>query len=174
MISKEDQNTVGEPGVSGAQVLDYQQAVQSWLSHLSLPSSITRLALCIVDGFLLYSDPAHPKFPPSITSLLDMKLFIRSDYGRTKWRREARKGYVTLEGFWEDPEGYVDEIVWPNYVKQHAWIFEYGDVDEGGVRDMARKERLLFGPGTGERSMAEILEWGVSTIKDQISNILST
>ncbi|THV63449.1 hypothetical protein D6D27_10612, partial [Aureobasidium pullulans] len=25
-----------------------------------------------------------------------------------KQRREARSGYVTLEGFWEDPPGYVD------------------------------------------------------------------
>jgi hypothetical protein len=28
-------------------------------------------------------------------------------------RREARTGYTTIEGWWADPPGYVDKIVWP-------------------------------------------------------------
>jgi nicotinamide/nicotinate riboside kinase len=40
-----------------------------------------------------------------IRSLFDTKLFLRTSYETAKKRREARSGYVTIEGFWEDPPG---------------------------------------------------------------------
>jgi nicotinamide/nicotinate riboside kinase len=159
LYSKEDQNSVGESGVSDAEVQAHHQAVVSWLGTSKLPESVT---ICILDGFLLYSNPAKRSIPQGITDLLDLKLFIRSDYARTKTRREARKGYVTLEGFWEDPEGYVDEVVWPNYVAEHKWMFRDGDVDKGD----------LDGRVQGERSMGELLTWCVGTIEREIGGVM--
>ena len=80
---------------------------------------------------------------------------------------------MTLEGFWEDPEGYVDEVVWPNYVREHKWMFENGDVDQGGLVDEVQKEKVLVAPGKGEQSMADILRWSVETIEIQISRVLA-
>ena len=80
--------------------------------------------ICIIDGFLLYSESMH-----SIRELFDVKLFLRTDYATAKSRRENRTGYVTLEGFWEDPPGYVEKVVWPNYVGDHAFLFEGGNVE---------------------------------------------
>ena len=33
--------------------------------------------------------------------------------------------------FWFDPPGYIDEVVWPNYVRDHVWMFVNGDVEGG-------------------------------------------
>ena len=170
--SKEDQNSVGESGVSDGEVRAHHGAVASWLSKSELPESVKSITICILDGFLLYSDPAKPSIPQRITDLLDLKLFIRSDYARTKSRREARKGYVTLEGFWEDPEGYVDEVVWPNYVVEHKWMFKDGEVDKGDVEGRVREERILVGPGSGEKSMGELLTWCVETVEREVGLIL--
>jgi len=70
---------------------------------------------------------------------IDIKLFLRVSYAKAKARREARSGYVTMEGFWEDPPGYVDKIVWPNYVDAHKFMFENGDV-EGELKEEIVKE----------------------------------
>lgn len=70
---------------------------------------------------------------------IDIKLFLRVSYEKAKARREARSGYATIEGWWTDPPGYVDKIVWPNYVEDHAWMFEDGDV-EGRFREDVLKE----------------------------------
>lgn len=173
MYSKEEQNSTGASGVSDAEVQRQREAVVSWLSEAKLPPvSVNSVTICILDGFLLYPDPAKRSIPRSITDLLDLKLFVRSSYERTKARREARKGYVTLEGFWEDPEGYVDEVVWPNYVAEHRWMFEDGDVDEGEVVEAVRDEGILVAPGKGERSMGELLGWCVETIDREIGRIL--
>lgn len=100
---------------------------------------------------------------------LDLKIFLRASYERAKARREARDGYVTLEGFWADPPGYVDKVVWPNYVKEHAWMFEGGDV-EGKFKPEeleAHKIKVPAGePLDGE--MTETLEWLVDVILEKV------
>lgn len=96
-------------------------------------------------------------------SLLDIKLFLRVSKAKAIGRREARDGYVTLEGFWKDPPGYVEKIVWPNYVEAHRWMFE-GGVVEGGELDGAVLERegVLGMVGRGEDvAFGETLEWYV-------------
>jgi nicotinamide/nicotinate riboside kinase len=172
LYSKEDRNAVGESGVSDAQVQAHREAVVSWLGKSDLPESVRSITICILDGFLLFSDPAKRSIPRRITDALDLKLFIRSDYARTKARREARKAYVTLEGFWEDPEGYVDEVVWPNYVQEHQWMFEDGDVDQGDLEGRVRGEGILVAPGKGETGMGELLSWCVGTIEREMGSIL--
>ena len=169
--SKEDQNSVGESGVLDAEVQAHREGVISWLSKSDLPESVRTITICILDGFLLYSDPTQPSIPRSIMDLLDLKLFIRSDYARTKARREARKSYVTLEGFWEDPEGYVDEVVWPNYIAEHKWMFQDGNVDEGDLERRVQEEHILVGPGKGEKNMSELLTWCVETMERELGRI---
>lgn len=120
-VSKEDKNEVGEVDID-ATLVDRlkKQVADSGLSH-------ARVAM--VDGFLLYSDEMR-----AVRDAFDVKLFLQLDHDTAKTRREARGGYVTLEGWWQDPPGYVDNIVWPNYVNDHKYLFRDGDV-EGQVDD---------------------------------------
>ena len=87
----------------------------------------------IVDGIMLFNEGspliATPSATPDSANPLDLALFVRAPYFDLLKRREARAGYVTLEGFWVDPPGYFDDIVWPGYVKSHSYLFEDGHVD---------------------------------------------
>ncbi len=151
-------------------------------------SKAVDMHICILDGFLLYPDPKphnvdsnpSPSLPHSLTSLLQLRLFLRSTLALTRARRAARPGYVTLDGFWADPPGYVEEVVWPNYVREHAWMFEGGDVEGGEVREGVGREGMegregegegegiWVGPGKGEVSMQEILRWAVGVLRGRV------
>lgn len=99
---------------------------------------------------------------------MDIKLFLRVSYAKAKARREARSGYVTLEGFWEDPPGYVDKIVWPNYVEDHKWMFEGGDV-EGKLKDeVVRETDILSQEGDVDRDMETTLKWAVEILMERL------
>lgn len=102
---------------------------------------------------------------PLLSPCLDVKLFVRTSYARAKARREARHGYVTLEGFWEDPPGYVDSVVWPNYVADHAWMFEGGHV-EGRFNERALDEAgiCVLKDAPVDADMEVVLAWVVDTI----------
>lgn len=110
--------------------------------------------LVIVDGFLLLGPSVQ-----SIRALFDLKLLLRSRYEDSKRRREARRGYTTLEGWWEDPPGYFDQIVWPNFVKEHAFLFEGGDVQASVREDVAAMEGIEVVPGMGQRGLEDTLDW---------------
>ncbi|UNI16098.1 ribosylnicotinamide kinase [Purpureocillium takamizusanense] len=191
--SKEDQNSVGKCPVPEATVAALKAKVSSALLQLpppspsssTLPSSSSHPPpppappspqqqqqrphprLCLLDGFLLYG--------PSMAALrssFDVKLFLRASYARAKARREARDGYVTLEGFWADPPGYVDAVVWPNYVEEHAWMFEGGDV-EGRFRvDVLRDEDIRVIEGAPvDADMERLLEWMVDVILEELRKL---
>ncbi|KAI8834743.1 P-loop containing nucleoside triphosphate hydrolase protein [Chytriomyces cf. hyalinus JEL632] len=97
-------------------------------------SSGTRIFL--VDGFLMMSDP-------DVMAQLDYVLFLHSDYQILKERREARFSYVTLEGTWQDPPGYFDDIVYPAYVEYNARVLDPLKQNEGsGVKSNVRKVEL--------------------------------
>lgn len=135
--------------------------------HGILNSSSAALRLCIFDGFLLYSPSMA-----SIQKYIDIKLFLRVSYAKAKSRREARSGYVTIEGFWEDPPGYVDKIVWPNYVKEHQWMFEDGDV-EGKLKDDVLAEWKINaqadkGPDV---DMETTLNWAVEILMRELERL---
>lgn len=97
------------------------EAVKNVLANLasSIPPN-TRIVL--FDGFMLFHDP-------EISGFFSLKLFFRAPYSVLKQRREDRLGYNTLEGFWEDPPGYFDNVVWPEYQRTHSKLFEEGDVN---------------------------------------------
>ncbi|KAF1962831.1 P-loop containing nucleoside triphosphate hydrolase protein [Byssothecium circinans] len=156
--SKEDQNSVGEHAVSPTFISELKERVQSLLRDQGWTRRVV-----IVDGFLLFSNDMK-----DIRSLFDVRLFLRTSYATAKKRREARSGYVTLEGFWEDPPGYVDQIVWPNYVADHRFLFEGGNV-EGELDGAVCRDIGIEGmPREAEGDMGLCLEWAVGVLEKVI------
>jgi nicotinamide/nicotinate riboside kinase len=166
--SKEDQNSVGSCPVPDAKIEALKAKVSAWVQPGSpghaIFNSEPKLNLCLFDGFLLYCEEMRPAM-----ELIDVKLFLTVSYERAKYRREARDGYVTLEGFWKDPPGYVDAIVWPNYVEAHQWLFADGDVQGNLREDVLRKEGILAQVGKGlDVDMETTLEWAVETVMQEL------
>lgn len=164
--SKEDQNSVGPCPVSDAKIASLRARVEAWLrpgqpGHAILGGAGgARRRLCLLDGFLLYSASVAP-----VTDAIDVRLFLLASRAAATRRRAARDGYVTLEGFWRDPPGYVDRVVWPNYEAAHAWLFEGGDVQGEPRRDVLARERIRVQLGKGlDVDMETTLEWAVDTI----------
>ncbi|KAF2258638.1 P-loop containing nucleoside triphosphate hydrolase protein [Lojkania enalia] len=158
LVSKEDQNSVGEHGVEPAVIEELKHRVGELVQKTKW-----NVPIAIVDGFLLFSEDMA-----DIRQLFDLRLFLRTSYETAKRRREARSGYVTLEGFWEDPPGYVDRIVWPNYIKDHAFLFDGGDV-EGGLNERLCREIDIHGmPRDAEESMTKCLRWAIRVFEDSI------
>ncbi|KAH3668777.1 hypothetical protein OGAPHI_002532 [Ogataea philodendri] len=87
--------------------------------------------IVFVDGFLLYHNQ-------KILDLLDICLFYKTDYKTLKHRREVRK-YTIDAGIWTDPPGYFDKIVWPQYYKNHAQLFENAPENEQQLKDNTAK-----------------------------------
>jgi nicotinamide/nicotinate riboside kinase len=160
--SQEDQNSVGEHGVPEQEVGELRERVRSWFD--GRPEWENR-RICVVDGFLLFSEDMK-----DICSLFDVKLFLRTSYETAKRRREARSGYVTLEGFWEDPPGYVDKVVWPNYVQDHKFLFEDGDVNKELDEDVCGRVGINGMPREAEENMTRCLDWAVGVLEGTIRN----
>jgi uridine kinase len=86
--SKEDQNELGQSGVSDEIV---KMMAEEMTNNPLMKRKDEDIVLCLVDGFLLYlRDDAIRE--------LDIRLLIRAPYEKLKARREARSGYVTLDG----------------------------------------------------------------------------
>ncbi|KAI9504136.1 P-loop containing nucleoside triphosphate hydrolase protein [Coemansia spiralis] len=75
-------------------------------------------SIVLVEGILLFHDRVHGDDAYPATEF-DAGMFIYAEYQTLKSRREARAGYTTKEGFWADPPGYFDSIVYPNFIKCH-------------------------------------------------------
>ncbi|CAD0110498.1 unnamed protein product [Aureobasidium uvarum] len=156
--SKEDKNAVGESGVDRQRVAELKKAARK---QLDVKSDVP---VFIIDGFLLFSqDMRH------IRELFDIKLFLRADHKTVKQRREARTGYVTLEGFWEDPPGYVDSVVWANYAKDHGFLFEDGDVEGKLKDDLCEELRIDTAPLQVQGNMTACVDWAFDRILSHLS-----
>lgn len=71
----------------------------------------------------------------------------------------------------------MEEVVWPNFGRDHAWLFGGHDdelsrkeilrrVDVGEVdRGIAREWGVEVGPGSGEVQLGGILEWAVGRVR---------
>ncbi|PHH90285.1 hypothetical protein CDD83_4086 [Cordyceps sp. RAO-2017] len=161
--SKEDRNAIGKCPVPDGAVATLKSRVAASLPPADESVAVPRL--CFLDGFLLYSPTTMAALQPS----LDLRLFVRASRARAKQRREARCGYVTLEGFWEDPPGYVDAIVWPNYVAEHAWMFEGGDVEGAFRYDVLDQTGIrVLKDAPLDADMHLTLEWAVETILEEM------
>ncbi|KAI5855916.1 P-loop containing nucleoside triphosphate hydrolase protein [Tricharina praecox] len=117
--------------------------------------------VAILDGFLML----HRDSP--VEERMDVKVLLRVPHETAKQRREARNGYVTIEGFWTDPPGYFDKIVWPNYVDEHKYLFVDGDV-EGRLTSEAEEKRRIHTPESLDASMEETLEWAVNILISEL------
>lgn len=128
------------------------------LNQVELPNRTV-----IVEGIMLYHQGS------SVVDELDQRLFLRAPYEDLKQRREGRAGYVTIEGFWQDPPGYFDDIVWPGYVKSHRYLFEHEDV-ENKLNDTALEKLKLQSPSNSQAPMNTVLDWTVDQIKYFLSH----
>jgi nicotinamide/nicotinate riboside kinase len=156
--SKEDQNSVGQVNVDAALVERLKQKVST--------SGLEHVRVAIVDGFLLYSQDMV-----AVRDTFDLKLFLRTDYETAKKRREARSGYVTLEGFWADPPGYVDKIVWPNYVNDHKYLFNDGNV-EGDINEKLVDDLGIdVMPTENQGDLSACLEWAYGKLEKALQNL---
>ncbi|KAF1829981.1 P-loop containing nucleoside triphosphate hydrolase protein [Decorospora gaudefroyi] len=160
LVSQEDQNSVGEHGVPEEAIQRLRDQVSTCLQGKPEPEG---RRICIVDGFLLFSEDMD-----EIRALFHVRLFLRTRYETAKRRREARSGYVTLEGFWKDPPGYVDKIVWPNYVTQHKFLFKHGDVNDELDADVCRSVRVAGMPDEAEENMTKCLAWAAGLLEGAI------
>ncbi|KAF2447135.1 P-loop containing nucleoside triphosphate hydrolase protein [Karstenula rhodostoma CBS 690.94] len=157
-VSKEDQNSVGEHGVRPEIVDKAKERIEKVVHEVSWKRRI-----CLVDGFLLFSEDMK-----AVRELFDVKMFLTTSYATAKRRREARSGYVTLEGFWEDPPGYVDTIVWPNYVHDHNFLFVDQDVENELDESVCQSIGLEGMPRDAEENMGKCLEWAVGVLEKVI------
>lgn len=106
---------------------------------------------------------------------------------------EMKSGEVDLEAeddrppqnFWVDPPGYVDDVVWPRYVEDHAWLLIADEDEKDGCGSLAgagagadlvkrvgdgTRVRTDVGvevaPGAGSAGMDVVLRWAVGLILD--------
>ena len=165
--SKEDQNSVGECPVPDSVVEALKAQVKTWAEPGNPGHGVLggdkSMRLCVFDGFLLYS-----KSMASVQPQIDIKLFLRVSYAKAKARREARSGYVTLEGFWQDPPGYVDKIVWPNYVDDHKWMFENEDVEGKLKENVVEQSGIKSQEGGVDVDMTATLKWAVELLMREL------
>lgn len=97
-----------------------------------------------------------------VMEALDVKIFLRCRRDVARLRREGRSVYADIEGYWKDPPGYWDKIVWPDYVKTHKRLFVNGNV-EGELDEEVISSQGIHSPGI-DWSMSEILSWAVDLI----------
>ncbi|OAQ91246.1 nicotinamide riboside kinase 1 [Purpureocillium lilacinum] len=150
---RQDQEFINGCSIHPSVISELQHTVRSSLpppTMTTTPSPPPRV--CIVEGFLLYG-PLMTALEP----LLDVKCFVRASRARVTARRRDRDAYMCArwEGFWPDPPGYVDEVVWPNYVRAHAWMFEAGDVEGRFLGEERLRRRECDGGGGGVEVMRE-------------------
>ncbi|KAK3997168.1 nicotinamide riboside kinase [Cladorrhinum sp. PSN332] len=163
--SKEDLNSIGTlpPSISPSLISSLRQSTLPSLPSPSLSKNLP--TIYILDGFLLYTH-SDPTLSDQILPLLDVKLFLLATKSAALRRRQNRDGYVTLEGFWTDPPGYVEKIVWPNYVEYHKWLFKSEEDVESGKVDMevAGREGISVQPWGEGVEFKDVLEWAVGEV----------
>ncbi|GME50015.1 hypothetical protein GTA08_BOTSDO07756 [Neofusicoccum parvum] len=167
-VSKEDQNAVGDCGIADAAVEACRARVAGLFAAPGVAERWGGRRIAIIDGFLLFSKEMAEL---GIRDQFDVKLFLRTSYATAKRRREARAGYVTLEGFWEDPPGYVDDIVWPNYVKDHKFLFKNGDVEGDLDEEVCKQIGVAVMPKEAAEDMGKVLEWATQAIVDELGKV---
>ncbi|KAK9494935.1 P-loop containing nucleoside triphosphate hydrolase protein [Lipomyces doorenjongii] len=153
---KEDQNNLGTPPVSNDEADEIKRQV------LGENSVAENTEFCIVDGFLLFNDDV-------ITKQLDIKFLLRAPYESLKKRREARSGYATIEGFWVDPPGYFENIVWPGYVKAHKHLFEGEDL-EGRLAPYALQQDIRTASAI-DSHMKDMLKWALEIVAEKVRRL---
>ncbi|KAL1959533.1 hypothetical protein VTO42DRAFT_1978 [Malbranchea cinnamomea] len=88
------------------------------------------------------------------------------------------------QNFWTDPPGYVDDIVWPRYIEDHAWLLLTESQRQAAKDIHALKEMVgegenvrvdmgvIVAPGKGKAPMIELLGWAVEEVVVRIEQEL--
>lgn len=63
--------------------------------------------------------------------------------------------------------------MWPNYVREHAFLFEGGDVEGRVNEEVAREKRIEYmkGVDAGDEDMGKVLEWAVQVLMKKVPEI---
>lgn len=109
--------------------------------------------LIFVEGFMLFHDEA-------ILLLFDKKLFFHGPHTVLKDRRESRPGYQTIDGFWEDPPNYFDNIVWPEYKRTHKHLFENDNV-ETKLTEQSKQLGIADFNNDGTSNLLQMTRWAL-------------
>lgn len=103
---------------------------------------------------------------------------VSDEEGEPDLLRDEQEGDRPQQNFWTDPPGYVDDVVWPRYVRDHAWLLvgENGE-DLTGVKGDEELVRMAgqgtnvrtdagvsVAPGRGQKPMTEVLQWAVDEV----------
>lgn len=160
------QGNFDDDGVHGVQGGIAPETIDRMKQEVNSSSWVKgRRQLVIVEGFLLFGRSV----PGSLRGLFDVRILLRAGYEEAKRRREGRNGYVTLEGFWEDPPGYFDGVVWPNYVEEHGGLLGGGEGagggGEGGFWDGVWFSETRWG-------LERCLEWVVGVLRREIEGMV--
>ncbi|KAF3905890.1 hypothetical protein AA313_de0209580 [Arthrobotrys entomopaga] len=141
-------------------IVELERRVVGWLERVEEGMGGKVENVVIVDGFLLFGEGVLEE----LKGEFDVKFLIRTPYEKAKKRREDREGYVTVEGFWSDPPGYFEHLVWPAYVKQHSYLYKDGDMDSGVLTKEAFDNGLRT-PKETDLTLMQTLEWAVATLE---------
>ncbi|KAL9117267.1 MAG: hypothetical protein Q9187_006201 [Circinaria calcarea] len=152
-VETERENALRLPGVE----VEMRAELADILSKSGVFAS--RRVVGIVDGALLYPDP-------EIRDLLDIKLFLCSSRATSLSRRLSRPEYAGLhvggEYFWRT-RPYFENVVWRNYVREYAPLFEYGDVEGFPNKAVCDGLRIRMQPGL-DGGVGETLRWAVEVL----------
>lgn len=116
--------------------------------------------IVFIDGFMLFHDR-------KISNLFDIRLFFHASFETLKRRRESREGYNTVEGFWVDPPGYFDKLVWPEYIKNHQHLFENYDVNTN-LNTYAKQELELFDIQNEDLTLYDLIDKSLDAILQRL------
>ena len=165
LVSKEDRNSVGEHGVPAETIASLKSLVADWMQGSGGGRLTSERKIVVMDGFLLFGENVQ-----KVRETIDIKILLRAKFTKAKERREKRTGYVTLEGFWEDPPEYVEKVVWPAYVEEHSFMFQEGNVDGAVNSEVVDRLGIHVCPGEGDWEMQKVLEWTVKTLMTAIDS----
>jgi nicotinamide/nicotinate riboside kinase len=115
-------------------------------------------------GYVTIGPPPKPSAKPENEA-------TQSQQGEQQERAEENHDEELPEqDFWEDPPGYVDDIVWSHYINDHAWLLEPASVGEHGEGkskeggNVKEDVGVRVAPGKGEASMIQMLEWSIEEV----------
>jgi nicotinamide/nicotinate riboside kinase len=60
---------------------------------------------------------------------------------------------------------YVDKVVWPNYVKDHAFLFKDGNVEGEPKQDLLNQLNINAMPSEAQGDMTALLKWAYSVLE---------
>lgn len=124
-------------------------------------------AVAVIDHLLLYHDA-------EIRAKLDIMLLLRTSKAEARMRRFGRYGQNAVaddsEDFWKTMP-YFDAMVWPNYVKEHSFMFPEDDV-ESEVDPL--KTKMFFGVLPAPKidmGFEESMMWAVGALLHEVEDL---